>query len=145
MEPGLLISLVTGGICRWEHRAQVGIYSWMHRGYIDIYIERSTPPGPLTIVIPSPPHTHTHTCTPPYSQARSHEGGSAPPPGKIWAPPPRLRCPFCRNYRYWGLSPLEFCQPPPLLTIYLATALPTRSPFGPPTNPPPRKAGYGPV
>ena len=31
-------------------------------------------------------------------------GGGLSPPGKIWAPP-RLRCPFCRNYRYWGLSP----------------------------------------
>ena len=54
---------------------------------------------------------------------RGARWGWAPPPPMTNLSPPRLRCPFCRNYRprYWGLSPpgilsvpLEFCQ---LLTI----------------------------
>ena len=46
-------------------------------------------------------------------------GGGSAPPLERFEPPPRLRCPFCRNYRYWGLSPPPgiLSAPPPLLTI----------------------------
>ena len=52
----------------------------------------------------------------PLATGGGSRGGSAPPPGKIWATP-RLCCPFCRNYRYWGLSPTWNSVSPPLLTI----------------------------
>ena len=56
---------------------------------------------------------------PTYTQARSHggaRGGGSAPLEKF--EPPMLRCPFCRNYRYWGLSPPPgILSAPPLLTI----------------------------
>ena len=60
-----------------------------------------------------------------YLQARSHGGArGAQPPWKNLSPP-RLRCPFCRNYRCRGLSPPGILSaPPPANDTWLRRCLP---------------------
>ena len=54
-------------------------------------------------------------------------GRGAQPPLDKFEPPPRLRCSFCRNYRYWGLSPPPWnsvSPPPPANDTWLRRWLP---------------------
>ena len=97
-----------------------------HEKLLNLQLGPGPGPGPRGT---SPPLDAT--AQQPLPQARSHAGGegggSAPPPWKNLSPP-RRPVPFAVTIGIEVYPPLEFCQPPPLLTIPgYGAALPTNS------------------